>query len=207
MPSARTSAPSEAPGRNAGRHLSSPTADRRAQPPDPRARALRLCAARGRIGRVTLLTRGPATPAAPPPGSSRTGPVRAALRRTAVPLGVLAAVAAAFGYVGAVDPNTPGHYPVCPLLHYTGVYCPGCGGLRSAYAVAHGHFRTALGCNALAVAGYAVFAVVWVVWAWRALRGRTFEPVLRPGALWALGALVLAFTIVRNLPFGTALVP
>ncbi len=31
---------------------------------------------------------------------------------------------AAFAYVGTVDPNAPGHYPVCPLLHYTGLYCP-----------------------------------------------------------------------------------
>jgi hypothetical protein len=131
----------------------------------------------------------------------------AAFRRAAVPVGVLGSVVAAFAYVATVDPNTPGHYPVCPLLHYTGVYCPGCGGLRSAYAVAHGHVRTALGCNAVAVAGYAVFAVVWVLWTVRAVRGRPFEPNLRPGQRWAVGVLVLAFTIVRNLPFGAALTP
>ena len=51
--------------------------------------------------------------------------------RLAAPAGVLAAVAAAFAYVGTVDPNEPGHYPVCPLLRFTGLYCPGCGGLRS----------------------------------------------------------------------------
>ncbi len=162
---------------------------------------------------MTLLTPEPATPALPPvpaqppSGAPRTGPVRAALRRTAVPLGVLGAVAGAFAYVGAVDPNTPGHYPVCPLLYYTGVYCPGCGGLRSAYAVAHGQLRTALGCNALAVAGYALFAVVWAVWAWRALRGRPFQPAVHPGVRWALGALVVVFTVVRNLPLGAAFAP
>jgi Protein of unknown function (DUF2752) len=152
---------------------------------------------------VTLLTREPAAGAPAP----RTFRLRGALRAAAVPLGVLGGVAAAFAYVGGVDPNTPGHYPVCPLLHYTGVYCPGCGGLRSAYAVAHGHLRTALGCNALAVAGYAVFAAVWVAWTVRALRGKSFEPTLRPAYVWALGALVLAFTVVRNLPFGAALAP
>lgn len=124
-----------------------------------------------------------------------------------MPVAVLGSVVAAFAYVGAVDPNTPGHYPVCPLLRYTGVYCPGCGGLRGAHALVHGHLGTALGCNALAVAGYAVFAVVWVVWFGRALRGKPFEPVLRPPSLWAIGAVVLAFTLVRNLPFGAALAP
>jgi hypothetical protein len=124
-----------------------------------------------------------------------------------VPLGVLAGVVAAFGYVAAVDPNTPGHYPVCPLLHYTGVYCPGCGGLRSAYAVAHGHLGTALGCNALAVAGYAVFAVVWVVWFGRTVRGRPFRPTLTRAHRWAFWTLFLGFAVVRNLPFGSALAP
>ena len=152
---------------------------------------------------MTLITREPpAGPPAPP-----TARLHGALRAAAVPLGVLGGVAAAFAYVGSVDPNTPGHYPVCPLLHYTGVYCPGCGGLRGAYALVHGHLRTALGCNALAVAGYAVFAVVWVAWTVRALRGKSFEPALRPVYVWALGALVLAFTVVRNLPFGAALAP
>lgn len=140
------------------------------------------------------------------PGPRPPGP-RAALRRAAVPLGVLGGVAAAFAYVGSVDPNTPGHYPACPLLYYTGVYCPGCGGLRGAYALVHGHVRTALGCNAVAVAGYAVLAVVWVLWVVRAVRGKPFEPNVRPAWRWAIGALVLAFTVVRNLPFGAALAP
>ncbi|MFJ8359626.1 DUF2752 domain-containing protein [Streptomyces sp. NPDC093984] len=131
----------------------------------------------------------------------------AALRRTAVPAGVLAAVAGAFAYVGAVDPNEPGHYPVCPLLRYTGVYCPGCGGLRSAHAFVHGDVVTALHDNALAVTGFLVFAVVWAVWAVRAVRGRALRIDLTPVQLWSLGALLLAFTVVRNLPFGGWLHP
>ncbi|MGR6969849.1 DUF2752 domain-containing protein [Streptomyces cynarae] len=131
----------------------------------------------------------------------------AALRRIAVPAGVLAAVAGAFAYVGAVDPNRPGHYPVCPLLRYTGVYCPGCGGLRSAHAFVHGDVLTALHDNALAVTGFLVFAVVWVAWAVRAVRGRALRIDLTPVQLWSLGALVLAFTVVRNLPFGGWLHP
>lgn len=124
-----------------------------------------------------------------------------------MPVAVLGAVAGAFAYVGAVDPNSPGHYPVCPLLHYTGVYCPGCGGLRSAYAVVHGHLGTALGCNALAVAGYALFAVVWTLWFWRSLRGREFRPQLTAYHRRALWTVLIGFMIVRNLPFGAALAP
>lgn len=129
------------------------------------------------------------------------------LRRLAAPAGALAAVAAAFAYVAAVDPNEPGHYPVCPLVRYTGLYCPGCGGLRSAHAFIHGDLTAALQDNALAVVGYLGFAVLWTVWVVRAARGRPvrFDPP--PVYQWALGALLLVFTVVRNLPFGGWLHP
>ncbi|MET7765048.1 DUF2752 domain-containing protein [Streptomyces sp. NPDC005336] len=137
----------------------------------------------------------------PPPSVSSPAPVRV-VRRLAAPAGVLAGVLAAFGYVGAVDPHEPGHYPVCPLLRLTGLYCPGCGGLRGAYALAHGDLPAALGDNALAVLCYAVFAVGWVVWC---VRGRLFA--VRVGYAWALGGIALVFTIVRNLPCGGLLTP
>lgn len=141
---------------------------------------------------------------APPP--PRPAP-RTALGRLAVPAGVLAAVAGAFVYVGAVDPNEPGHYPVCPLLRYTGVYCPGCGGLRSAHAFVHGDFLTALQDNAAAVVGYLGFAVLWTVWVVHAVRGRPMRTDVGSVHLWTLGALLLVFTVVRNLPFGGWLHP
>jgi len=135
----------------------------------------------------------------------------AVLRRLVVPAGVFAAVVGAFAYVGAVDPNEPGHYPVCPLFRYTGVYCPGCGGLRSAHAFLHGDLGAALTDNALAVVGYFAFAVVWTVWVLRVVRGRPVRlglgPLPLPLPLWTVGALVLVFTVVRNLPFGGWLHP
>ncbi|NBM19308.1 DUF2752 domain-containing protein [Streptomyces sp. GC420] len=128
-------------------------------------------------------------------------------RRLMAPLGTAAAVAAAFAYVGTVDPNRPGHYPVCPLLRATGIYCPGCGGLRSAHAVVHGDLAGALGANALAVVGYGVFVAVWILWLVRVAGGRRFDFTVRTAYWWAVGGLLLAFTVVRNLPFGSALAP
>ncbi|MFE2932505.1 DUF2752 domain-containing protein [Streptomyces sp. NPDC059278] len=141
----------------------------------------------------------PVFPPAPVPPSR--------IRRLAVPAGVLAVVVGAFGYVGAVDPNQPGHYPVCPLLRFTGLYCPGCGGLRSAHAVAHGDLAAALGSNALAVVGYGVFAALWAVWAVRAWRGRPMSIAAKPAVWWGIGAVLLIFSVVRNLPIGSALAP
>ncbi|KKD04365.1 DUF2752 domain-containing protein [Streptomyces sp. WM6386] len=139
--------------------------------------------------------------------SHRVTPYAARAGRLAVPAGILAAVAGAFAYVAAVDPNEPGHYPVCPLLRLTGLYCPGCGGLRSAHAFIHGDFLTALQANAPAVLGYLGFAVLWTVWVVRAARGRPLRLDLGPVHLWAVGALLLVFTVVRNLPFGGWLHP
>ncbi len=128
-------------------------------------------------------------------------------RRVAAPAGLLAAVGGAFAYVGAVDPGEPGHYPVCPLYRLTGLYCPGCGGLRSAHAFVHGDLVTALRDNAPAVAAYLGFAVLWTVWVVRAARGRPARIEPGPAPLWAAGVLLLVFTVVRNLPFGGWLHP
>ncbi|MFC9298679.1 DUF2752 domain-containing protein [Streptomyces sp. NPDC057011] len=129
-------------------------------------------------------------------------------RRLAAPALTLAAAVAAFAYVGAVDPNEPGHYPVCPLFRLTGILCPGCGGLRSAHAFAHGDLTTAFGANALAVAGYFVFAGFMALWLVRAFRGGPAPRfVLRAPSWWAIGAVTLVFAVVRNLSFGSALAP
>ncbi|MFJ1601105.1 DUF2752 domain-containing protein [Streptomyces sp. NPDC088261] len=151
----------------------------------------------------------PAVPpgnASPPPGP----PAASLVRRLLAPAGSLAAVAGAFTYVGLIDPNHPGHYPVCPLYALTGLYCPGCGGLRSAHAVAHGDLATAFGDNALAVLGYGAAAALWVLWTVSSVRAGTRRPLpvpRRPAVWWAVGGVVLIFTLIRNLPFGSSLAP
>ncbi|MGW7309366.1 DUF2752 domain-containing protein [Streptomyces sp. NPDC054835] len=147
-------------------------------------------------------------PWGPPPGPYAPAvPPKPLARRLLAPLGALAGVAAAFAYVGTVDPNEPGHYPVCPLLRFAGVYCPGCGGLRSAHAFVHGDLGAAFGANALAVVGYGVFAVVMAVWLVRAIRGVPMRLAVSPVLWWGVGAVLAVFTLVRNLPFGSALAP
>ncbi|HEX6472417.1 MAG TPA: DUF2752 domain-containing protein [Streptosporangiaceae bacterium] len=127
------------------------------------------------------------------------------------PVAVAAAVAAAVSYVAAVDPDRPGHYPLCPFRSLTGYYCPGCGSLRMVHAAAHGHLGEAFGRNPLAFAFVPVLGYLWVRWVVAAARGRPLEsavPVLfRPWLVWAFIPLVLTFWLVRNLPVGQALAP
>jgi hypothetical protein len=122
-------------------------------------------------------------------------------------------VAAAFGaaavtvYVGLVDPNRPGHYPVCPFLKVTGLYCPGCGGLRCVHALAHGDLPAAFGFNALAVLMVPLIVVIWLRWTIRAVRGTVRTTVADPRLIRALVAVILLFAVLRNLPFADALAP
>jgi hypothetical protein len=121
---------------------------------------------------------------------------------------VFAGAAAAVTYVAAVDPNEPGHYPLCPFLYATGYYCPGCGTLRMINAAAHGHLGAAFGRNPLAFTILPVLAYLWVRWTvCRARERQTSSVLFRPQAVWAFMVVAGIFWLVRNLPFGHALAP
>jgi hypothetical protein len=101
------------------------------------------------------------------------------------------------------DPNRGGVYPLCLFHKTTGLLCPGCGGLRAAHQLLHGHFAAAFHFNPLLVI-LAPAAAGWLVWAkarqWRGER----ESLLKPWMLWLLLAIVLLFFILRNLPFAAS---
>ncbi|NJP97330.1 DUF2752 domain-containing protein [Nonomuraea sp. FMUSA5-5] len=124
------------------------------------------------------------------------------------PLGVAALTGAVFTVVGMVDPNEPGHYPTCPFLWLTGLYCPGCGTLRTIHALAHLDPVAALGLNPLAVAMIPFLVFWWGRWVVRAVQGRPRRTTLaHPAWLWAFLAIVMVYWVVRNLPFGAFLAP
>ncbi len=211
------------------RRVDASTPPAAAQPPDPDPRGdgprntpLTVCPTPDPPARPALRDgapgeAGPKASASPGEGTSRVhqphdhGSVLehrpGRVRRLGTPFGILAAVTGAFAYVGTVDPNEPGHYPVCPLLQLTGVLCPGCGGLRSAHAFITGDLGGALSANAIATVGYVLFAGVWALWLVRAWRGQPLRIALAPAWWWGVGAVLLVFTVVRNLPFGSALAP
>lgn len=124
------------------------------------------------------------------------------------PYAVLAAVAGAAGYVALIDPNQPGHYPTCPFYAITGYYCPGCGSLRMAHALTHGHVAEAFGRNALTFLTLPVLAYLWVRWAIAARQGTPLQvKILRPWVIIAFAVVSVVFWVVRNLPVGHALAP
>ncbi|MEN3537754.1 DUF2752 domain-containing protein [Microbispora sp. ZYX-F-249] len=130
------------------------------------------------------------------------------LRSLLAPLGVAAVASAAAAYVTSVDPNQPGHYPTCPLLFLTGLYCPGCGSLRAVHALGHADVLSALHLNPLLVAAVPFLFYRWALWALRSWQGRPVRTNLaHPAYLWGLLAIVIVFWVIRNTPFGHFLAP
>ncbi len=123
------------------------------------------------------------------------------------PAAVGAAAVAGAVTVAFVDPNEAGHYPTCPVLAVTGLWCPGCGTLRAVHALTRGDVATAVDLNALTVLLLPVLVLAWV--GWLAVRlGRRPAPLRVP--TWAgttIAVAVPAFWVLRNLPVAAALAP
>ena len=114
------------------------------------------------------------------------------------------AIATALTIVYLVDPRQPGLYPVCPFLGLTGCYCPGCGTLRALNQLMHGNFLAALGYNPYTILALPVIAYSFATGGLRAYGLPAPPRIFIPSPLiWALLVAVLAFWLVRNLPFAS----
>lgn len=130
-----------------------------------------------------------------------------ARRRLAGPAAVAVATVAGLAFVNQVDPNQAGHYPVCPFLSLTGLFCPGCGTLRALHALTHGDLSTGFARNPLTMLTVPFLLVVWLAWAVRELRGRGRATLAPAWLLYCLAAAQVTFWVLRNLPGFTWLAP
>jgi hypothetical protein len=89
------------------------------------------------------------------------------------------------------DPVRVGIFPVCPLHHYTGWWCPGCGTTRAFHQLLHGNLREAFRLNPLAVASLPLLGYFAVY------RDRL---TFKPDWLWVLLGAVVMFGVLRNIP-------
>lgn len=129
-------------------------------------------------------------------------------RRLVQPAATLIAATAACGYVRAIDPNSPGHYPTCPFLAVSGLFCPGCGTLRAIHALTHGDLGEAVGLNVFTVSMLPLLSFLWLRWAVASLRDRPSRTrAADPRLIWLLLVAIIVFWVVRNLPLGAALAP
>lgn len=124
------------------------------------------------------------------------------------PVATITALAAATVALHVRDPHVQHSWGVCPLYALTGVYCPGCGGLRAVNDLTNGHVGAAASSNLLLVVAIP-FAVVllgrWALISWRG-SGEAVVPPLPRSVKVGLLVVVALFWVARNLP-GSWLAP
>jgi len=133
----------------------------------------------------------------------------------------LVAAAAGVLILAVFDPATSGVFPPCPVRYLTGWYCPGCGSLRAFHQLLHGNLRAAWAMNPLTVVLLPFLAYGLAAHVLNQLHitkspgagsratglrasglRRIRLPELFLPAMWirALGAAIILFGIVRNIP-------
>lgn len=101
-----------------------------------------------------------------------------------------------------------GSYGICPLYGIAGLYCPGCGGMRAVNNLTDGRIMDSLQSNLFALPLLIVVAL-WVGnWLARAWRGQSMRELsISWFTMWVLLGAIAVYTVVRNTPWGTWLVP
>jgi hypothetical protein len=132
------------------------------------------------------------------------------LRNPLLTGGVVAGVTIALHFR---DPHASGSWGYCPFYALTGLYCPGCGGLRAVNDLTNGDLVGAASSNLVFVVLIPVIVVGWLRWTGRAWSGapapapRERFGVRAGGWAMALAVVLAVFAVLRNLPIGGWLAP
>src|SRR3954467_8913630 len=137
-----------------------------------------------------------------------TEPVAARPTRSARMLGPVLTIAGLTGATVALhlrDPHVSHSWGVCPLYALTGIYCPGCGGLRAVNDLTDGHLGAAASSNLLFIVVLPVLVFLLGRWAVERWPGGVGQPDSRRIAIFlvTVGVAALVFTVLRNLPAGS----
>lgn len=121
-----------------------------------------------------------------------------------LPLLVLGAAGIPLALVGAVlfffDPCRYHIYPTCLFHETTGLLCAGCGSTRALHELLHGHLATAFRFNPLLIASLPFLVWIGARQTIRKARNQPAALYIKPKWLWLVLGVLIAFTIVRNIP-------
>ena len=127
--------------------------------------------------------------------------------RVALVLAVLCGLLIAAAVLYRNPPGSSWITPPCMMHKMTGLHCPGCGSTRATYALLQGDIVGAMKKNVIYI-----LALPFLGWwvganAWRWMRGLP-SPLTTPAKVnlqvrgaWALVAIILLFSVLRNLPW------
>lgn len=124
-------------------------------------------------------------------------PGRAWLAPTILVVGAVAGCA----YVATHDPNDPSEPMLkCPTKLITGLDCPFCGGLRLVRALLTGQWSAAIHANLLLLVCLPFVLYAWTRWLVASVTGGAYSVRIPRRAGYAVLAVALVWTVVRNLP-------
>lgn len=123
-------------------------------------------------------------------------------RSLAAPAVVAGVGLAAAGLLRFRDPHSA-LYVQCPFHALTGWWCPACGGLRAVNDLMHGDVVGSLSSNIWVVP----LLALWVVWAVSRWTGAPVRVPVGRTAGFAILAVLVGYTVLRNVPAGAWLAP
>lgn len=143
-----------------------------------------------------------------PAPTQQHAPTGSRWRRLAAPAAVGGAVLAASAALHFRDPHVAGSWGMCPTAAL-GFWCPGCGGLRAVNDLTHAEVVDAASSNLLFVASIPLILYAFARWTVGRFTGRAWDPATaRVNVVaGAVIALMVVFTVLRNLPAGSWLAP
>ena len=112
-------------------------------------------------------------------------------------LGRLTAIIFVLGLMAlcAINPSST-NIPPCPIHAFLGIYCPGCGSLRSLHSILNGNILHAWNYNPLVLC---VLPVVFLGVIHEFYPHRQLAPSrIKPWILWGLLGVTFTFGILRN---------
>jgi len=115
----------------------------------------------------------------------------------------LVAIVTLLGLVAVGGDAAKPWLPRCAFHETTGLHCPGCGATRATRQLFHGQLRDALRYNPFFILIGLPFGVFYAASLVKTIAvGRPIAVRLNwPIAVWTLTVVIIAFGILRNLPF------
>lgn len=113
---------------------------------------------------------------------------------------LLAMVLATLWYIKVIKFDGGSFLIPCVFHEFTGLYCTGCGITRAVHFILNGQLYAGFRMNPLAVASFPFLAACLCFVLYRAYKRRPL-PAMPTWLPWAIFAVIVVYTVARNLPW------